>query len=765
MLKQFILNHNISKVALLATNSALHQRVMRYLKRNHVDVSIVASHDPVPNKDWLVILPLSMHTITPVTDILHRMLRMPQTPLLLFAVDFPVTTRFKKRFSIAGIAGIIELTEHPHFIPLESQGIQSNPTASLNALIYTTENLISRNFYKILSQNILYNALVKLHPSVVCITTLEGTIIYFRAHRQYFTPSNNIKKLLYGKKIQEFAAPPENIDTLFSLINKNIEQRESEIAFNISGTTVNLLLTGEKIRLFDDLDVYLLIGINITTQKKAEGLLITSELRYRTLLENLPDGLSLSKGGVLLYANPQFFKMFNFPLDTLVSDVDLHSLIQPDDWEKIFPLLYQSLLNTATVTVTCISLDKKKMLMELRIISFQIDSTLYHQIYWHDITQTQQLWEKILHSERLSAIGEMASGITHEFNNILTAIQGYVQYTVNNPDDIDANKKAFIVIEKMTEQGHAILKKLSLLAQKDIINKERINIVELINDILKIQEKILLKDNITVIKRYINDPIVYVDPGLIQQVFLNILLNAVHAIRPKGAGVITITADESNGNAVIKIHDTGTGIDPKIKDEIFNPFFTTKQGGASTIGGTGMGLSISKNIIENHNGKIYFYSIPEKESEFIIELPRPSSAYITKEIYVHHEPKDITALSVLIVDDDEAIRDLFKTLLESLGITSVSYSSDGYNGYTLCKENDYDIVFMDVSMPVLSGIDAYKMILSEKPQQKVVFITGIFYENQIKELVDKEKAYGYIKKPFDIKEIKALLYRISSCAR
>lgn len=761
MFKQFLHKHGISNITLLATESPLHQRIVSYLSRNHITYTVIATDDPLPDTHSLLILPLSMHTITPVIDILQKMLTSTYTPLLLFATDFPITTRFKKRFSIAGIIGILELTERPHFITLETQSLQSNPTASLNALIYTTENLISRNIYKLLSQNILYNALVKLHPSVVCITTLQGTIIYYRAHRQYFTRNNNIKKLLYGKKIQELTTQPEKIEHLFSLIDRNIEQRESEITFRMNNTDTTLLVTGEKIKLYGDLEFYLLIGINITTQRKTEDMLISSELRYRTLVENLPEGLSLSKGDILLYANPQFFKLFNFSQETLITDVNLKSLIHPDDWATFYELLHKPIDNATTINIKAFTVTGKPLILELNIVSFMGDSSLYHQIYWHDITQTRQLWDKILQSERLSAIGEMASGITHEFNNILTSIQGYVQYTLNNPDDIEANTKAFKVIEKMTEQGHAILKNLSMLTRKDITNKERHNIADIINDIVRIQEKILIKDNITLIKKIVKNPVCYVDAGLIQQVFLNILLNAVHAIRPKGHGIITITVDESDGNAIIKIHDTGTGIDPKIQDEIFNPFFTTKNG-AHNIVGTGMGLSISKNIIEQHNGRILFHSIPDKETEFIIELPIYKTAYLPKEITAPLQPKDLRQLTVLIVDDDDAIRDLFKTLLQSLGISAITFATNGYEGYSLCKENQYDIVFMDVSMPVLSGIDAYKMIKDENPSQKVVFITGIFYEDQIKELVDKEQAFGYIKKPFDIKEIKSLLFTIAS---
>ncbi len=764
MFKQLLHRYSIHQVTLLPTESPLHQRIVHYLTRNRIEFSTITSFNDSADTA-LLILPLSMQTITPVSDILQQMLQLDHTPLLVFATDFPVTTRFKKRFSIAGIIGILELTEHPRFITLESHSVQSNPTASLNALIYTTENLISRSIYKILSQNILYNALIKLHPSIICITTLEGTIIYFRANREYFQRNNNIKRILYGKKIQDFATHPDSINNLFNLINKNIEQRESEITFCINNNTFNLLVTGEKIQLYNDFGAYLLIGINITTQRKTEDLLISSELKYRTLVENLPDGLSLSQGEMLLYANPQFFKLFHYPPDTLMTDIDFHANIHPDDWDTLFPLLNQPLDSVKNITIKGITNDTKQILLELHIMSFQMDNSLYHQIYWRDITQTQKLLDTILHSERLSAIGELASGITHEFNNILTSIQGYIQYTINNPDDAEANKKAFKVIEKMTEQGHTILKNLSMLSRKDITNKERHSVAELLQDILKIQEKILTKDNITVVRKFFKDPVVYVDPGLIQQVFLNILLNAVHAIRPKGKGTITITTDESNGTAIIKIHDTGTGIDQKIKDEIFNPFFTTKQGGAHNIVGTGMGLSISKNIIEQHSGRIYFYSIPGKETEFVIELPKFSSAYLPNEIEISCEPKNIANLSVLIVDDDEAIRDLFKTLLQSLGIATISFATNGYEGYSLCKDSNFDIVFMDVSMPVLSGIDAYKMIKEEKPQQKVVFITGIFYEDQIKELVDKEKAYGYIKKPFDIREIKALLYSIASCRR
>lgn len=761
MFKQFLHKHGIKNITLLATDSPLHQRIVRYLSRNHIQFSIIHNTEPFPDTDSLLILPLSMHTITPVSDVLQSMIRSSHTPLLIFATDFPITTRFKKRFSIAGILGILELTERPHFIKLESHPVQSNPIHSLNALMYTTENLISRNIYKLLSQNILYNALVKLHPSVVCITTLQGTIIYFRAHRQYFTRNDNIKKLLYGKKIHELAIHPEKIEHLFSLIDRTIEQRESEITFRLNNTDITLLVTGEKITLYGNLEVYLLIGINITTQRKAQDMLISSELKYRTLVENLPDGLSLSKGELLLYANPQFFKLFNFSPDTLITDINLKTLIHPDDWAALYELLHKPIENATTINVKASSITGKPLTLELRILSFISDSSLYHQIYWHDITQTLKLWEKILQSERLSAIGELASGITHEFNNILTSIQGYVQYTLENPEDIEANTKAFKVIEKMTQQGHAILKNLSMLTRKDITNKERHNIAELINDILRIQEKILLKDNITLIRNFTANPVCYVDAGLIQQVFLNILLNAVHAIRPKGQGTITITIEETHSTASIKIHDTGIGIDPKFKDEIFNPFFTTKTG-AHNIVGTGMGLSISKNIIEQHNGRIYYHSTPGKETEFIIELPTYKTAYLPKETESSLQQVDISSLSVLIVDDDDAIRDLFKTLLQSLGVTAITFATNGYEGYSLCKENNYDIVFMDVSMPVLSGIDACKMIKEENPQQKVVFITGIFYEDQIKEIVDKEQAFGYIKKPFDIKEIKSLLCSIAS---
>ncbi len=761
MFKQFLHKKGISNVFLLATDSTLHERIVRYLNRNHITFSILQPNSPIPEPLSLLILPLSMHTITPVSDFLNRMLQSELTPRLLFATDFAVTTRFKKRFSLAGIVGILELSERPHFIKLDTHTLQSNPTASLNALMYITENLISRNIYKLLSQNILYNAIVKLHPSVVCITTLQGTIIYFRTQRQYFS-HNNIKKLLYGKKIQDLSIHPEKIEHLFLLIEKNAEQRESEITFRMNGNDINLLVTGEKIQLYKNFSAYLLIGINITPQRKTEDLLLSSELRYRTLVENLPDGLSLSKGLTLLYANPQFFKIFNLSPGTLVSQIQLQALIHPSDWGTLAALLSKVIETSTTITVRAITSLKKELILELGIISFQSDSSLYHQIYWHDITQTRQLWDKILQSERLSAIGELASGITHEFNNILTSIQGYVQYTIDNPDDTEANKKAFQVIGKMTEQGHAILKNLSMLTRKDITNKERHPIADVINDILSIQEKILLKDNITLVKHFNKNPVCYIDAGLIQQVFLNIVLNAVHAIRPKGKGTITIAVDETNGHAVITIHDTGIGIDPKIKDEIFNPFFTTKTG-AHNIVGTGMGLSISKNIIEQHNGKIYFHSIPEKETSFIIELPKLTTSYLPKEIDTCNQSADISTLSVLIVDDDDAIRQFFKTLLQSLGIKSITFATNGFEAYSLCKNNTYDIIFMDVSMPVLSGIDAYRMIQDENPDQKVVFITGIFYEDEIKEIVDKHNAFGYIKKPFDIKEIKSLLYSIASC--
>lgn len=256
-----------------------------------------------------------------------------------------------------------------------------------------------------------------------------------------------------------------------------------------------------------------------------------------------------------------------------------------------------------------------------------------------------------------------------------------------------------------------------------------------------------------------------VDRALIQQVFLNLMLNAVHAIKLKGSGTITITVEEKDDSALIRFHDTGTGIDPSISEDIFNPFFTTKQGGRLNIVGTGMGLSISRNIVEQHRGKLYYSSIPGEETEFVIELPRHSTSYFANN-NIKDEPDqvDLQKLNILVADDDDAIRELFGTLLRSLKVGKVDFATNGVEARDTCLSRDYHLVFMDVSMPALSGIEAFRHIHREKPELKIIFITGIFQEDQIKDIVDQEGAFGYVKKPFDISEIRQMLCNFASCS-
>ncbi|MFW5861980.1 MAG: response regulator [Spirochaetota bacterium] len=120
-------------------------------------------------------------------------------------------------------------------------------------------------------------------------------------------------------------------------------------------------------------------------------------------------------------------------------------------------------------------------------------------------------------------------------------------------------------------------------------------------------------------------------------------------------------------------------------------------------------------------------------------------------------------LTILVADDDDAIRELFATLLRSLKVGTVDFATNGAEARDICLGKDYHLVFMDVSMPALSGIDAFREIHKKKPGQKIIFITGIFQEDHIKDIVDREGAFGYVKKPFDISEISQMLCRFVSC--
>ncbi len=235
-------------------------------------------------------------------------------------------------------------------------------------------------------------------------------------------------------------------------------------------------------------------------------------------------------------------------------------------------------------------------------------------------TETESLRQQLLQAQRLSSVGALASSVAHEFNNILTTIINYAKLGMRGNME-PAQKQAFEKILKGGQRAAAIVSSMLGFARNQTTLREPTDIVKVVEEILLLTEKDLSKHRIQLDKRFHGRPIVTVVAGQIEQILLNLVINARQAMPTGGRLRIDVRENEDVGMVEIRIADSGVGIPPEQLRMIFEPFYTTKLPDEHGHGGSGLGLSVCRQIIEQHHGRIRVESVVGKGSTFTVKLP------------------------------------------------------------------------------------------------------------------------------------------------
>ena len=237
------------------------------------------------------------------------------------------------------------------------------------------------------------------------------------------------------------------------------------------------------------------------------------------------------------------------------------------------------------------------------------------------VSETEALRAQLLQAQRLSSVGELASGIAHEFNNILTTIINSAKLGSRNPDPAE-KQVAFDRIVKAGQRAAAIAGGMLGFARKSATHRQRCDLARLVEEVLILTDKDMSKNRVHIETKLHARPVAWVVPGQIEQILVNLVLNARQAM-PKGGRLKIEVRDSADGDtAEIRVSDTGQGIAPEQLRQIFEPFFTTKQPDEYGRGGTGLGLSVCRQIIEQHHGRIRVESVVGKGSTFTVKLPK-----------------------------------------------------------------------------------------------------------------------------------------------
>ena len=354
-----------------------------------------------------------------------------------------------------------------------------------------------------------------------------------------------------------------------------------------------------------------------------------------------------------------------------------------------------------------------------------------------DITQQKQLEEQLIHSQKMEAVGQLAGGVAHDFNNMLAAIVGYGNVIKLKMDEKSPLQTHVSSILRVSEKAADLTRSLLAFGRKQDMVMEPSNLNVIISDMEKLVPLLLGEDIKLRISRADRKIRVMADAGQIEQVLMNLSINARDAM-PEGGELLLRTdiavVDEGRAKvldmvtpgkyALIEVGDTGCGMDSETLDRIFEPFFTTKEVGK----GSGLGLSMVYGIIKQHNGYINVYSEPDKGTTFRIYLPLLTDAALAAEPEDHFISEGGTE-TVLVAEDAEDVRELMCTILEENGY-NVIQAVDGEDALTKFMENreQVNLLLIDVIMPGKDGRKVYEEIKGLRPGIKALFISGYTYD-------------------------------------
>ena len=496
----------------------------------------------------------------------------------------------------------------------------------------------------------------------------------------------------------------------------------------------------------------------------AETALRISERRFRALVEESWDAIALfAADGTIMYGSPATTRLLGYDLSEFVGRNALE-LIHPDDRAAV-------LLRLEEVTVrprTCLNVASRMRHKDGTwrhlegVLTNLLDDPSVGAIVnnYRDVTDRRNLEQQVLLAQKMEAIGRLAGGVAHDFNNILTAIGGYADLLLADLPPNDKRRHDIEEIHQATERAASLTQQLLAFSRRQVLQPKVLDLNTLVTNIEKMLRRLIGEDILFATVLHPRAGNVRADPGQLEQVIVNLAVNARDAM-PNG-GRLTIETrnvelDESYAAehpgvtagqyVLLAVTDTGAGMDEATKARIFEPFFTTKVRGK----GTGLGLATVYGIVQQTGGHIWPYSEPGKGTTMRVYLPRANAPADP----VEHPDTDSTAVpggteTILLVEDEAPVRTVTRQLLERNGYT-VLEAADGPTALSMLDGNGagthVDLLLTDVVMPGMSGRELAEHLRKSRPKLRVLFMSG-YTDDAVVRHGMLEPGLAYLEKPF-----------------
>ncbi len=520
-------------------------------------------------------------------------------------------------------------------------------------------------------------------------------------------------------------------EAVSNLINKKQDQVDP---FNITvrgsrRSDINLRIQPVLSQL-GGLDVVIFIGTDISDQLRLEEELSQRVSSFQTITDSAPDAiLTFNENFQITYANPESSEVFGYSLPEIIG-MSIKDLIPETLGTNQLRDIYHHRDSSKVISgmdVQGIRRDRNLVPLEVSVSSNQLKDQQYTTCIIRDVSfrrriekEREALEVQLQASQKMESIGQLSGGIAHDFNNLLIAILGYADLAMQagNPEKLN---NYLSEIKKAGERGTEMTQKLLTFSRRQVIEPKLVEANELIQGVQEMITR-LLPGNIEIeFNSTVTDTYLYADPTQLEQVLINLAVNARDAMVSGGRISVQLSSGQGAQSdlLVIEVSDTGSGMDDEVLAHIFEPFYTTKPEGS----GTGLGLAVVFGIVEQHHGFIKVESTLGVGTRFQIHLPTAKSDANQTEQERPSVPGGHE--TILVVEDNEQVRDLANLILTGAGY-QVLQAADGEEGISVYEQHaeDINLVIMDVVMPKLGGRDAAERIQAKYPDAPIIFTSG-----------------------------------------
>ena len=508
---------------------------------------------------------------------------------------------------------------------------------------------------------------------------------------------------------------------------------------------------------------------DITTRKQAEEALRTSERRFRALIENGNDLIAIVDGdGRFQYLSPSFMRILGYELGDLLGR-HAWELLGPED-RGHGPSFFDDLKQREPLTPVAFDVRffaSDNTWRELDAVGFNLlDEPAVAGLVFtaRDVTERKQFESQLQHTQKLEGLGVLAGGIAHDFNNLLVGILGHASMVLLDLPENSPLRKEILSIERAAQRAADLCLQLLAYSGRGKFEVLPVNLTELVREMIHLLEVSISKNAALEYELEEDLPVFHGDATQVRQVIMNLITNASDALSD-GLGLLTVRtgkkycAKEDFEDAYIadgtvdgeyvflEVRDTGCGMAPEIISRIFDPFFTTK------FTGRGLGLASVLGIARGHRAAIKVQSELGQGTTFTVLFPSVEGAIALSQVDRTLQPMTSLRGKVLIVDDEQTVRDVTRLMLQRFGMTVIE-ARDGIEAIDIYRAqgDTIDLVLLDVTMPNMNGDETYQHLRELNPRIAVILCSG-FTEVDTVESLGLEGLSGFLHKPYKIETL------------